>query len=202
MGFYSVEYAWSKATTRKKGAAHIKRGAFSPDFFIKQNEWIFVVEIKDDSEIGDPSLENIRKHEYASAHFERLNLWLEDLKETVRYQFNMLTPQDYGVFFEHLRKIKLEGYRSRLDAAILSSDDAEEDLVIPVFRELDVVKISSDAYEEEGLKQGEEGTIVLVHTENDKRAYEVEFDGWEQNWPIKVKTLRGDEIEMVKKWSG
>lgn len=70
-----------------------------------------------------------------------------------------------------------------------------------IFGELDVVRISSDAYEGEGLKQGEEGTIVLVHKENDKRVYEVEFDSWEQNWPIKVKTLRSDEIEMVKKWS-
>lgn len=201
MGFYSVEYAWSKATTRKKGAAHIKRGMFSPDFFIKQGKWVFVVEIKDDSEINDPSLENIKKYEYASAHFERLNRWLEDLRETARYQFNMLTPRDYGFFFERLRGKELEGFRSRLDDAILSSGDIE-DLITPIFEELDVVRINTGNYEKEGLKLGEQGTIVLVHTENDKRAYEVEFDGWEQNWPIKVKTLRGDEIEMVKKWSG
>lgn len=70
------------------------------------------------------------------------------------------------------------------------------------FGEMDIVSISTDAYKQEGLQQGEEGTIVLVHKENGKRAYEVEFDAWEQNWPIKVKTLKGNEIEMVKKWSG
>ena len=200
-GFYSVEYAWSKATLRKKGASHIKRGMFSPDFFIKQGKWVLVVEIKDDSEIDDPSLENIKKHEYATAHFERLNIWLKDSKKDVRYQFNMLTPRDYAVFFKKLCEKKLEGYRSRLDASILSLSDTEEQAVSG-FDELDVVRINTDAYQKEGLKQGEEGTIVLVHKENDKRAYEVEFDGWEQNWPIKVKTLTGNEIEMVKKWRG
>ena len=201
VGFYSVEYAWSKATSRKKGASHIKRGMFSPDFFIKQGEWVFVIEIKDNSEIDDPSLENIKKYEYATSHFERLNRWLEDLRETTRYQFNMLTPRDYGIFFEQLRGIKLRSYHSRLDAAILSSTDTE-DLVTYKFGELDVVRISSDAYETDGLKQGEEGTIVHVHSENGKRAYEVEFDNWTEHWPLKVKTLQGDEIEMVKKWSG
>ena len=71
-----------------------------------------------------------------------------------------------------------------------------------LFNEMDIVSISTDAYKQEGLQQGEEGTIVLVHKENGKRAYEVEFEGWEQNWPSKVKTLRRDEIEMVKRWSG
>ncbi len=200
-GFYSVEYAWSKATSRKKGSPHIRRGAFSPDFFIKQGKWVFVVEIKDDSEIDDPSLENIKKHEYAIAHFERLNRWLKDSKKDVCYQFNMLTPQDFAVFFEKLRREKLEGYRSRLDAEILSSGDAE-DLVTSTYRELDVVRLNTHVYEKEGLHAGEEGTIVFVHKENGKRAYEVEFDNWTHNWPIKVKTLLGNEIEMVKKWSG
>lgn len=75
-------------------------------------------------------------------------------------------------------------------------------MIASEFKEMDIVSINTDAYKQEGLQQGQEGTIVLVHTENDKRAYEVEFDSWEQNWPIKVKTLRGDEIEMVKKWRG
>ena len=47
VNFYVIEYAW------KKGE-HPKRGEFSPDFFIKQGDWIFVVEIKDDGEIAEP----------------------------------------------------------------------------------------------------------------------------------------------------
>ena len=48
--YYVIEYAW------KKGE-HPKRGEFSPDFFIKKGDMVYVVEIKDDSEIEDPSLE-------------------------------------------------------------------------------------------------------------------------------------------------
>ncbi|HPY30193.1 MAG TPA: DEAD/DEAH box helicase family protein [Verrucomicrobiota bacterium] len=111
MGFYAIEYAW------KKGE-HPKRGEFSPDFFIKQGDWVFVVEIKDDSEIKEPSMENIKKHEYARAHFDRLNHWLEKAKLAARYQFNMLSPRDYGKFFTKLRQRDLVGFRSELDVAI------------------------------------------------------------------------------------
>ena len=121
IGFYSIEYAWSKTTSRKKGAPHIKRGMFSPDFFIKQGEWVFVVEIKDDSEIGEPSQENVKKYEYATAHFERLNNWLSDSGKDVSYQFNMLTPRDYSGFSKKLREKKLKGYRSHLDVEILEN---------------------------------------------------------------------------------
>ena len=119
-GFYSVEYAWSKMTTRKKGASHIKHGMFSPDFFIKQDNRIFVVEIKDNSEVGEPSLENIKKHEFASAHFNRLNEWLKAAKDDSIYQFNMLTPQDYETFFTKLREKALHQFHSHLDFAILT----------------------------------------------------------------------------------
>ena len=123
-GFYAVEYAWSKMTTRKKGASHIKRGMFSPDFFIKQKNWIFVVEIKDDSEIVEPSQENIKKHEYATAHFDRLNNWLiDDNKEDTRYQFTMLTPLDYDVFFTKLRKNELNNFSSHLDVAVFAASN-------------------------------------------------------------------------------
>ncbi len=121
IGFYSIEYAWSKMTSRKKGAPHIKRGMFSPDFFIKQGEWVFVVEIKDDSEIGEPSREYVKKYEYATAHFERLNNWLSDSGKDVSYQFNMLTPRDYSGFSKKLREKKLKGYRSHLDVEILEN---------------------------------------------------------------------------------
>lgn len=114
MNFYSLEYAW------KKGE-HPKRGEFNPDFFIKQGEQIFVTEIKDDGEISDPSLENVKKHEYARAHFERLNDWLEKDALLVRYQFNMVSPRDFNSFFQKLREMDLVGFRSELDVTMINA---------------------------------------------------------------------------------
>jgi len=200
MNFYAVEYAWSKSTSRTGGGApHMKRGMFSPDFFIKQGDCILVVEIKDDSEIDNPSPENIKKHEFASRHFERLNEWLRKEKKDAHYHFNMLTPRDYNIFFESLRRKDMENYHSRVDGAMLQSSDVQ-DPVQTQFGELDIVKLKTDAYENEGLKRGEQGTIVMVYSVTDETAYEVEFPQWEANWPIKVKTVTGDEIKMVEKW--
>jgi type III restriction enzyme len=76
------------------------------------------VEIKDDGEIKEPSAENVKKHEYATAHFARLNQRLEKEKLPTRYQFNMLSPQDYGKFFTKLRKDDLRYFQSELDVAM------------------------------------------------------------------------------------
>lgn len=111
IGFYSIQYAW------KKGE-HPKRGEFSPDFFIKQGDRVFVVEIKGDEEISDPSPENVKKHEFASEHFQRLNEWLHKDGSAPRYQFNMLTPKGYRVFFTKLCGGDLVGFRSELDVAM------------------------------------------------------------------------------------
>jgi len=70
----------------------------------------------------------------------------------------------------------------------------------PMMGELDVVRLATDAYEKDGLKRGEQGTIVLVYSRADEQAYEVEFPHWEDNWPVKVKTVTADEIEVVHKW--
>lgn len=111
MGFYLIEYAWKKGNKPK-------RGEFSPDFFIKQGEWVFVVEVKGDEEIADSAADNVKKHEYASEHFRRLNDWLEKGKIPTRYQFNMISPKSYNVFFQKLREGALAGFRSELDVAI------------------------------------------------------------------------------------
>ena len=95
--YYAIEYAW------KKGE-HPKRGEFSPDFFVKVGDMIYVVEIKDDSEIVDPSLENQKKYEYAQAHFDRLNQWLEGSGVATRYQHNWLSPKSYNRFSQLLRE--------------------------------------------------------------------------------------------------
>ena len=115
MGFYTIEYAW------KKGE-HPKRGEFSPDFFIKQGNDIFVVEIKGDEEINDPFPENIKKYEYAADHFEQLNAWLKRAKVDSRYQFNMLSPRSYNIFFQKLKEGGLIGFRSELDIVMRRSE--------------------------------------------------------------------------------
>jgi type III restriction enzyme len=117
VGFYWIEYAWKKGNRPK-------RGEFSPDFFIKQGNQIFVVEVKGDEEIADPSADNIKKHEYATAHFKRLNQWLEKVKIRARYQFNMISPKNYNMFFQELRAGKAAGFRSDLDVAMTKAAKA------------------------------------------------------------------------------
>jgi type III restriction enzyme len=111
VGFYFIEYAW------KKGE-HPKRGEFSPDFFLKQGKQIFIIEIKGDEEIKEPAPENIKKNEYAQTHFQRLNEWLEKEGQPKRYQFNMLTPTSYNIFFQKLRENDLSSFRSEVDVAM------------------------------------------------------------------------------------
>lgn len=117
VGFYWVEYAWKKGNTSK-------RGEFSPDFFIKQVDRIFVVEVKGDEEVADPSADNIKKHEYAIDHFKRLNEWLEVAKIPTRYQFNMISPKNYNVFFQKLRDGEVVGFRSELDVTMTKAAKA------------------------------------------------------------------------------
>ncbi|MCB4756530.1 MAG: DEAD/DEAH box helicase family protein [Elusimicrobia bacterium] len=119
MGFYSIEYAWKK---RNKP----KRGEFSPDFFIKQGARVFVVEVKGDEEIADPSADNVKKNEYATEHFKQLNTWLEKEKISTRYQFNMISPTSYNVFFQKLRDAELVGFRSELDVAMTKAAKADK----------------------------------------------------------------------------
>jgi type III restriction enzyme len=113
MNFYALEYTWKKRE-------HLKRREFSPDFFIKQHEWIYVAEIKDEGEIADPSPENVKKHEQARHHFDLLNAWLEKGGGEVRYQFNMLAPRDFYAFFQRLREGALVGFCSELDAVMIN----------------------------------------------------------------------------------
>jgi type III restriction enzyme len=118
--FYTIEYAW------KKGE-HPKRGEFSPDFFIKKSNIIYVVEIKDHNEIDDPSPENQKKFEYAQAHFVRLNEWLKKEGIDTVYQLNFLTPKAFNPFFNQLRKNQANGFRSDLDV-VLMRQSGESDI--------------------------------------------------------------------------
>jgi len=109
--FYAIEYAW------KKGE-HPKRGEFSPDFFIRKDKTVYVVEIKDDSEINDPSPENQKKFEYGRDHFERLNDWLKKEGINTTYQMNFLTPKSFNRFFIQLKNDEAKGFRSELDIVL------------------------------------------------------------------------------------
>lgn len=118
MNFYAIDYAWKKGTTPK-------RGKFNPDFFIKAGRLVLVIEIKDDEEIKNPSRENIKKYEYAQAHFARINDELKKVSIDTLYIFHFLTPKDYPDFFTALRADKIETYRSKLDVKL--AEEAEEE---------------------------------------------------------------------------
>ncbi len=104
--FYPIEYSW------KKGE-HPKRSSFNPDFFIKIENNILVVEIKGDEEIREPSNENKEKYKAAKDHFATLNGQQKELK----YYFNFLTPEDYDYYFKHLINHNFI-FSSKLDAEL------------------------------------------------------------------------------------
>jgi len=109
--FYEIEYAW------KKGE-HPKRGRFSPDFFIKAQNLILVIEIKGDEEVVDPAEENRKKNEYALAHFERVNARLKKSGRSDRYKFSFLTERSFNQFFQSLREGTVLDFRSELDVRL------------------------------------------------------------------------------------
>jgi type III restriction enzyme len=110
--FYEIDYAW------KKGE-HAKRSKFNPDFFIKvSDELILVAEVKGDEELNEPSEENRKKNEYATAHFKRVNANLEKEGSALRYKFNFLTEGSFNKFFQSVREGAIAHFRSDLDVAL------------------------------------------------------------------------------------
>lgn len=106
--FYEIEYNWGKGDVPK-------RGKFNPDFFIQAGNLILVVEIKDENELRDPSDENRKKFEFATAHFNKLNEYMEADNLSIRYQFNFLTQSNFGTYFQYLREGKVKDFVSFLD---------------------------------------------------------------------------------------
>lgn len=102
VGFYSIEYSWRKGE-------HPKQGAFNPDFFIRKNADILVIEVKQDGDVND---ENRAKLKYAREHFDRLN----ELQSEQTYYFNFLSPESYDLFFQELRAGKYAAFKSKLEA--------------------------------------------------------------------------------------
>jgi len=85
-----------------------------------------VVEIKDNSEVDDPSPENQKKFEYARDHLERLNQWLTKEGVGTNYQLNFLTPKSFNKFFIQLRTDQAVGFRSDLDVVLIQGGGASE----------------------------------------------------------------------------
>ena len=104
--FYTIDYSWRKAE-------HAKRSSFNPDFFIKIDINIIVVEIKDDSELSEPSDENKAKYKAAKTHFNILN----EQQDEREYYFHFLNPSNYGTFFRFLRE-KNYNFVSKLDVEL------------------------------------------------------------------------------------
>jgi type III restriction enzyme len=115
MRFYEIAFAW------KKGEHH-KRGSFSPDFFIKTGNLIVVVEIKDDDELREPSNENLKKYEYAMAHFSRVNNHLKAEGNSLQYKFSFLTECSFNQFFQSLAEGNIGNFRSEFDVILAKGE--------------------------------------------------------------------------------
>ena len=108
VGFYKIDYSWRKGE-------HPKQGSFNPDFFIKVENDILIVEIKDDKAFeGSASEENKKKLKYAGEHFDRLN----GLENEQRYYFKFLSPVSYDLFFKSLKEKTYKDFKSEIEARL------------------------------------------------------------------------------------
>ena len=110
-GFYSIDFSWKK--NPRHGEA-IRYEKFNPDFLIKVDDKIIIVEIKGDEEISSTHPENIGKHIAGVEHVKLINQHLNN--ET--YKFTMLTPKNYDAFFASIRNNSILKFNSELDVEI------------------------------------------------------------------------------------
>lgn len=112
VGFYPIEYGYQPG-----GNGRSKRGQFNPDFFLRREgaDEVVVVETKADEDFSDA---NAGKLVYADVYFAKLNELLKAKRNKRRYQFHFLSPVDYDDFFAGLRDGTLDGFVSKLHAAL------------------------------------------------------------------------------------
>lgn len=117
--FYEIEYSWRKGT-------HQQYGLFHPDFFIKKDHLIIIVEIKDDGQIKTPDCENYGKCRGAEDHFKILNQYNAEHHIDQRYKFMFLTPRDYNTFFTRIIEDDIDaiiGFNSDLQLKLLKNEE-------------------------------------------------------------------------------
>jgi type III restriction enzyme len=107
-GFYSFPYSYKPET---KARTHVKQENFNPDFFLKKDGNVIVVEIKKE---GDDSSRNKAKLRDGVRHFSDLNVALEKQGIPERYAFKFLSPPDYEAFFQALRDGHYQQWQSGL----------------------------------------------------------------------------------------
>jgi type III restriction enzyme len=107
-GFYSFPYSYKPET---KARTHVRQENFNPDFFLKKNNAIIVVEIKKD---GDDNQKNRAKYRDAMKHFLELDIALAATGRQERYFFKFLSPTDYDSFFQALRGNCYQTWKSGL----------------------------------------------------------------------------------------
>ncbi len=103
VGFYSIEYSWRKGE-------HPKQGSFNPDFFIKIDNHIIVVESKMDNDVSD---ENRAKLRYAKEHFAKVNALQNEC-----YYFKILSPESYYLFLKAIKEKTYGNFKSELEARL------------------------------------------------------------------------------------
>ena len=112
VGFFPIEYGYQPG-----GNGRSKRGEFNPDFFVllEKTDEVLVVETKMDDDVTD---QNIGKLAAAKSYFQKVNELLADEGSNRRHSFHFLSPVDYDKFFAALRKGKLDGFTSTLEAQL------------------------------------------------------------------------------------
>ena len=120
--FYEIEFWWRKWE-------HPVIDHFNPDFFIKKDNNIIVVEIKDNNAIRDYHSDfkrNRKKYFAAKEHFDLLNTMLKEKWINQNYYFHFCTPNDYWSFFGYLRSNNIDKYLSNLDWVFENTNDKSD----------------------------------------------------------------------------
>jgi type III restriction enzyme len=114
-GFYSMPYIYRPGT-------HSLQRMFNPDFIIKKDDKIIIVEIKEE---GDVSVENRDKLVGAETYVDELNKKMKERGLEKEHEFHFLSKSDFTAFFEKVIR-KNKKFRSDLHAEL--SEMAREEL--------------------------------------------------------------------------